>query len=659
MKTNRFARAVLALHLVGALTFSLFAPVVPVANAANNGTIKMDGVAFDAHPDNEPHLPCKFEVDAYNYAADIESLHVLIDTQPLTTIKGSSSLTNPVFRGVIDLDQDPATGADELGLDGSLEIDLTSILPELKNNDGSTDSYKFKITVGQEFKKDSTTELAANSSKFKVFWVDDCVQTPQPPTVLPCVDTTAVHSTSLSAWSLSETRSGGHNDLVENGLHVWTDSNTSLDKAAGYYPTNFSLQQAGVPSIEFEAFTGTRPGLQLVVDKDNNGSIDGILVYEPWAYTEGYYWSNANFGINSGAGYTSYGTLNEYLTANPNAKVLAIGYSLGSGVKGDAVITKITAGCVVYTFDLPEQTGSIKGYKWNDANEDKKSTGEQKLSGWTIFIDDNNNQILDNGEPSDVTDVDGNYEFANLPLDVEYTICEVMQSGWVQTFPGTRTGCKSTTLTKADPIKSGKDFSFGNKQITQAEVDACDPSTYSGSVADMISKTKTKCVDIDVVNVCGLFQATIKNNKTPYLYKVSYSIDALNYNFNTDASNVVFTEDQSNGKATVYYWAVGPEKDFFTALNMPWYNISNATAEVDTNCATDTTPKTPDQPTTPTPTPVVTPTPGQVLGESVAREQGNVLAAVTELPSTGVNGGGISLFMSLFLGALMTRRRLS
>jgi hypothetical protein len=33
----------------------------------NNGTIKVDGVAFDDHPDNEPHVGCIFQVDFYGF----------------------------------------------------------------------------------------------------------------------------------------------------------------------------------------------------------------------------------------------------------------------------------------------------------------------------------------------------------------------------------------------------------------------------------------------------------------------------------------------------------------------------------------------------------------------------------------------------------------
>src|SRR4029453_11982527 len=33
----------------------------------NNGTVKIDGVAFDDHPNNEPHVGCIFQVDFYGY----------------------------------------------------------------------------------------------------------------------------------------------------------------------------------------------------------------------------------------------------------------------------------------------------------------------------------------------------------------------------------------------------------------------------------------------------------------------------------------------------------------------------------------------------------------------------------------------------------------
>ncbi len=33
----------------------------------NNGTVKIDGVEFDTHPNNQPHVGCIFQVDFYGY----------------------------------------------------------------------------------------------------------------------------------------------------------------------------------------------------------------------------------------------------------------------------------------------------------------------------------------------------------------------------------------------------------------------------------------------------------------------------------------------------------------------------------------------------------------------------------------------------------------
>ena len=164
-----------------------------------------------------------------------------------------------------------------------------------------------------------------------------------------------VHTTNLQGWDLSETLATGHNQLVAGGLRVWTESNGSTDKAAGYYATpGLNLSDVDSASIDFTSFDGGRPGLQLKVDRDGDGNWDGNLVYEPWAnYGDGNWWTNkSGFGVANGGGYPGMGTLTQYQAANPNAKVQAVGYSLGAGVKGDVVISKMTFGETSYTFDL-------------------------------------------------------------------------------------------------------------------------------------------------------------------------------------------------------------------------------------------------------------------------------------------------------------------
>ena len=81
--------------------------------------------------------------------------------------------------------------------------------------------------------------------------------------------------------------------------------------------------------------------------------------------------------------------------------------------------------------------GEIHGTVWNDLNGNgANDPGEPGLSGWTIYLDTNRNGHLDPGEASTVTGADGSYAFTGLAPDT-YTVAEVMQSGWGQTYPGT------------------------------------------------------------------------------------------------------------------------------------------------------------------------------------------------------------------------------
>jgi hypothetical protein len=179
--------------------------------------------------------------------------------------------------------------------------------------------------------------------------------------VSACATTNSVFTTDLSTWNTSETRSAGHNVIVSSGLHIYTDDASSNAKAAGYYTTNFPLSSLGdktiAQSIDYQATTGITPGLQLVTDFDNNGTPDGILVGEA-TYGNSWWLSNSaqqfvkDNSPNTGGGNGSswFGTPDQWLSSFPDAKVLAIGYSLGSGVHGDGILKRISLGCTDYTF---------------------------------------------------------------------------------------------------------------------------------------------------------------------------------------------------------------------------------------------------------------------------------------------------------------------
>ncbi|MGI6484431.1 MAG: THxN family PEP-CTERM protein [Candidatus Dojkabacteria bacterium] len=85
-----------------------------------------------------------------------------------------------------------------------------------------------------------------------------------------------------------------------------------------------------------------------------------------------------------------------------------------------------------------EKLGSISGFKYEDRNGNGKWDvlplfSELPLRGWTIFIDLDNDGVLDVGEPSTITNILGYYEFTNLPVGETYIIREVQKDGWTQT----------------------------------------------------------------------------------------------------------------------------------------------------------------------------------------------------------------------------------
>jgi len=157
----------------------------------------------------------------------------------------------------------------------------------------------------------------------------------------------------------SDTRATGHYEVVGTGLHVWTEGATSTDKVAEYVDTATPLAATGEPALEYTPTSGTvPPGFQLVVDFDNNGTPDGILVGEPTYYGNDWWASNGSAQFvkdgapshTGGSGSANHGTLDQWRAAFPDAVVKAFGFSLGSGVKGDGVINAIDFAGTRYTF---------------------------------------------------------------------------------------------------------------------------------------------------------------------------------------------------------------------------------------------------------------------------------------------------------------------
>ncbi len=81
------------------------------------------------------------------------------------------------------------------------------------------------------------------------------------------------------------------------------------------------------------------------------------------------------------------------------------------------------------------ETATKSGTKFHDLNANSiRDGGEPGLGGWTIFVDYDDNDQLDAGEPSAVTAGDGSYTITDI-IPGTWKVREVAQVGWNQSYP--------------------------------------------------------------------------------------------------------------------------------------------------------------------------------------------------------------------------------
>ena len=121
------------------------------------------------------------------------------------------------------------------------------------------------------------------------------------------------------------------------------------------------------------------------------------------------------------------------------------------------------------------QSATLSGRKWHDANRNGVfDGGEAALAGWTIYLDLNNNKVLDFGEPNTVTTGSGTYSFSVAPGT--YRVREVQQAFWEHTAPAGNVHVQSVT---SGQVVNGLDF--GNyRQIDFGDA----PAPYPTLLAD-------------------------------------------------------------------------------------------------------------------------------------------------------------------------------
>jgi hypothetical protein len=169
------------------LSLAFLAQPVSADPPGNNGTVKIDGIPFDAHPDNEPHPGCVFQVDFYGYDEGDLYASVLFEAWPPTGAGDGDVL---LFEdGIFIGEDDSSGGGSEAGLDASRTYDLTDALAGYEAH--PIQGYHVKLTVHADGSQ-------GDDRKHKVFWVE-CDVTPSPsPTASPSPTETASPTASPS-----------------------------------------------------------------------------------------------------------------------------------------------------------------------------------------------------------------------------------------------------------------------------------------------------------------------------------------------------------------------------------------------------------------------------------------------------------------------------
>lgn len=110
-----------------------------------------------------------------------------------------------------------------------------------------------------------------------------------------------------------------------------------------------------------------------------------------------------------------------------------------------------------------EETGTISGTKWEDTDGDGLfDEVESPIPGVTIFLDPNENLVLDAGEIATVTNATGAYQFDDLEPGF-HVVSEVVPSGYVQTYP--ESGLHNVLVEAGSELPG---YDFGNQPTLPA-----------------------------------------------------------------------------------------------------------------------------------------------------------------------------------------------
>ncbi|QDV23930.1 Ig-like domain-containing protein [Aureliella helgolandensis] len=213
-------------------------------------------------------------------------------------------------------------------------------------------------------------------------------------------------SAGLLAYALA---TGKGNAAVVNG-RVYNDKNLSRTLDAG---------------------DGAGPNVRVWADANQNGLLD----------------TGEYFGVANSEGYYS-------LSVPPGTHQLRVESRAGwAPTTAAAVNVTVALNQTVNNVNFGQEllNQNFTGMKWNDANANTlRDPGEVGIGGVFIYIDLDNDNRIDIGEPQTQTAADGSYKL-KFPGPGTYSIREVAAGGYVQTYPGAAVDNEHVVTITGDP----------------------------------------------------------------------------------------------------------------------------------------------------------------------------------------------------------------
>jgi hypothetical protein len=177
---------------------------------------------------------------------------------------------------------------------------------------------------------------------------------------------------------------------------------------------------------------------------------------------------------------------------------------------------------------------SISGLVFNDLNANGlKETSESGQSGWTVYLDADGNGQLGTSEASATTAGDGSYSFDGLAPGT-YTVAEVQQMGWQQTYP-------SGPAPDIERVSLAADGTQGNASSDYTALSADGRYVAFFSNASNLVPGDTN----------GYGDIVVYDRQTDTIERVSVAADGTQGNRNSGVNN--FPDISADGRYVTFY----------------------------------------------------------------------------------------------------------